>query len=190
MWIISVLARPGTPTSRQWPRAKIAISSSSSTASWPTITLPISDLSRPKASFSRSTAARSSSLGRGSTGLVSLTGSLRGLGVSDRAGPAGIVCRGRRGPARGLLTIDSERVGRCDLVGRDEDGPDHRHDSSMPHHPDAPSRPPNRWFHNNRGFVCSISGPGARIGFVSSWRSRPTGPRGCSTSPARPLRFS
>ena len=40
--IISVLARPGTPTSRQWPRAKMAMSSSSMTRSWPTMTLPSS----------------------------------------------------------------------------------------------------------------------------------------------------
>src|ERR1051325_6670952 len=38
----SVLARPGTPTSRQWPREKSAVRTSSMTLSWPTITLPIS----------------------------------------------------------------------------------------------------------------------------------------------------
>ena len=36
---IKVLARPGTPTSRQWPRAKMAISSCSSTCFWPTMVL-------------------------------------------------------------------------------------------------------------------------------------------------------
>ena len=61
MWIISVLARPGTPINRQWPRAKIAINSSSSTACWPTMTLAISPLSFENASFKRSTAAMSSS---------------------------------------------------------------------------------------------------------------------------------
>ena len=38
--ISSVLARPGTPTSRQCPRANMAISSSSITCCWPTITRP------------------------------------------------------------------------------------------------------------------------------------------------------
>ncbi len=36
--IISVLARPGTPTSRQCPWANMATSSSSITCCWPTIT--------------------------------------------------------------------------------------------------------------------------------------------------------
>ena len=36
-----VLARPGTPTSRQWPRLNRAISSCSTTSFWPTITRPI-----------------------------------------------------------------------------------------------------------------------------------------------------
>ena len=37
--IISVFAKPGTPTSKQCPRAKIATSNSSITCCWPTITL-------------------------------------------------------------------------------------------------------------------------------------------------------
>ena len=37
--IMSVLASPGTPTSRQWPRANSAASSSSITWSWPMMTL-------------------------------------------------------------------------------------------------------------------------------------------------------
>src|SRR5512135_411845 len=40
--IKSVLARPGTPTSKQWPLANRAIKTSSMTWSWPTITLRIS----------------------------------------------------------------------------------------------------------------------------------------------------
>ncbi len=36
--ISSVLARPGTPSSRQWPRLNSEISSSSITSCWPTIT--------------------------------------------------------------------------------------------------------------------------------------------------------
>ena len=35
---IKVLARPGTPTSRQWPRVKMAAKICSITSSWPTIT--------------------------------------------------------------------------------------------------------------------------------------------------------
>ena len=38
----SVLARPGTPTSRTWPRAKRPVRSCSTTSSWPMITLAIS----------------------------------------------------------------------------------------------------------------------------------------------------
>ena len=37
----SVLARPGTPTSRQWPRLNRAMRSCSITCFWPTMTLPI-----------------------------------------------------------------------------------------------------------------------------------------------------
>jgi hypothetical protein len=37
--IMSVLAKPGTPSSITWPRAKRAIRSWSTTASWPTMTL-------------------------------------------------------------------------------------------------------------------------------------------------------
>ena len=39
--IISVLASPGTPSSRQCPRLKSAINSWSMTSVWPTITFPI-----------------------------------------------------------------------------------------------------------------------------------------------------
>ena len=38
--IIKVLASPGTPSSRQWPRLKRQMSSSSMTAVWPTMTWP------------------------------------------------------------------------------------------------------------------------------------------------------
>ncbi len=40
MLIINVLARPGTPSSRQWPRLNSEINSSSITWFWPTITWP------------------------------------------------------------------------------------------------------------------------------------------------------
>jgi hypothetical protein len=54
-----VFARPGTPTKRQCPRARIAIRSCSITSSCPIMTLPISDLIAWKPSLSRSTALRS-----------------------------------------------------------------------------------------------------------------------------------
>ncbi len=42
IWLIeltmSVLARPGTPTSRQWPRVKMAARICSMTSVWPTMT--------------------------------------------------------------------------------------------------------------------------------------------------------
>ena len=41
-----VLARPGTPTSRQWPRAKMEISTWSITSSMPTMVLCSSALMR------------------------------------------------------------------------------------------------------------------------------------------------
>jgi len=40
--ISSVLARPGTPSNRQWPRQNSAMNSSSTTWSWPTMTFLIS----------------------------------------------------------------------------------------------------------------------------------------------------
>jgi hypothetical protein len=57
--ISRVFASPGTPTSRQWPRAKIETSSSSMTASWPTMTLWSSLRMVSYPCFRRSTASRS-----------------------------------------------------------------------------------------------------------------------------------
>jgi hypothetical protein len=57
----SVLARPGTPTSRQWPREKIAIIISSITSSMPTMILRSSLTIASRASPSRSTAWMSAS---------------------------------------------------------------------------------------------------------------------------------
>ena len=56
----SVLAKPGTPTSKQWPRAKIAIISSSITSSMPTMVLRSSATILSRASPSLSTAWMSS----------------------------------------------------------------------------------------------------------------------------------
>ena len=44
---MSVLARPGTPMSRQWPRAKRQASSNRTICSWPTMTLLSSRVMRP-----------------------------------------------------------------------------------------------------------------------------------------------
>jgi hypothetical protein len=42
----SVLARPGTPCSKRWPPVKSAISSRSTTTSWPTTDLCLDPLLR------------------------------------------------------------------------------------------------------------------------------------------------
>jgi hypothetical protein len=47
--IISVLANPGTPSSRQWPRLNSEISNSSMTLSWPTITWESCSMIRSRA---------------------------------------------------------------------------------------------------------------------------------------------
>src|SRR6267143_1565229 len=57
--IKSVLARPGTPTNRQWPREKRAIRSCSIPASWPTTRLPISCAIRVRARASSSISSAS-----------------------------------------------------------------------------------------------------------------------------------
>ncbi len=44
--ISRVLAKPGTPSSKAWPRAKIATSTCSMTSSWPTTTLESSSRMR------------------------------------------------------------------------------------------------------------------------------------------------
>src|SRR3954471_1178561 len=61
----SVFASPGTPTKRQWPREKSAMSSCSTTASWPTTRLAISCAMRARACASSSIS--SASEGAGST---------------------------------------------------------------------------------------------------------------------------
>ena len=58
--IINVLARPGTPSRMQWPRLNSAISSSSMTSSWPTMTRLSCCLMSLKPSRSLRTASRSS----------------------------------------------------------------------------------------------------------------------------------
>ena len=56
---MSVLARPGTPIMRQWPRANSAVSRSSTMCSWPMMTLAISSLSFLRAAPSFWMASRS-----------------------------------------------------------------------------------------------------------------------------------
>ena len=60
-WTISVLARPGTPSRMQWPRAKTAIRSWSTTSSWPTICRAICSRIWPVDGRSSSSSARSGS---------------------------------------------------------------------------------------------------------------------------------
>ncbi len=60
--IINVLARPGTPSNRQWPRLNREISNSSITWSWPTITLANWAMILPRASPNLLIAAESSVL--------------------------------------------------------------------------------------------------------------------------------
>ena len=58
----SVLARPGTPSSNAWPRAKIATSTCSITSCWPTMTPESSLQICSYAALQRATAATSSEL--------------------------------------------------------------------------------------------------------------------------------
>src|SRR5215208_406110 len=83
---VSVLARPGTPSSRTWPPARSATSTRSSIASWPTITRLISKSADSSASW----AARS---GRGSCSPSSAW-RRRSSGVTGLLVPLGLV-RGR-----------------------------------------------------------------------------------------------
>src|SRR6266567_1147042 len=67
----SVFARPGTPTSNAWLRVRMAISTWSTTASWPTMTLASSALIPPVEDFSWATACRSWSEGPSAAGELS-----------------------------------------------------------------------------------------------------------------------
>ena len=73
----SVLASPGTPTSRTWPRANRPVRSCSTTSSWPMITLPISRRRALWLSARAATAATSSREGSG-CGVAVMGGPLRG----------------------------------------------------------------------------------------------------------------
>ena len=77
---MSVFARPGTPISRAWLRQKIAMSSWSSTFSWPMMTLPISF-------FNFWWAARSFSII--STSFSTMLALMCGFGVIGDRGRAG-----------------------------------------------------------------------------------------------------
>src|SRR5205823_5508909 len=94
--IISVLARPGTPTSSAWLRVKIEIRISSITCSWPTITLLSSDLIAAWAALRFSTAWRSASAmgwGRGTAGGGAGCG-VAGCGAAGCGGACGGCCGG------------------------------------------------------------------------------------------------
>src|SRR5262245_38275992 len=95
---VSVLARPGTPSSSTWPPARSATSTRSSIASWPTITRLISNSacssawcasraglgsssSRPSARRRRSSAVTPSSPVLGVADLVRLLAELHGEGT-------------------------------------------------------------------------------------------------------------
>src|SRR5258708_5646051 len=67
----SVFARPGTPTSNAWLRVRMAISTWSTTASWPTMTLANSALIPPVEDFSSATACRAWSEGPSAAGELS-----------------------------------------------------------------------------------------------------------------------
>src|SRR3954447_10604356 len=71
---VSVLARPGTPSSSTWPPARSATSTRSSIASWPTITRLISKSADSSASWAarsgRGSASASSACSRRSSGVT------------------------------------------------------------------------------------------------------------------------
>ncbi len=60
VFTVSVLARPGTPSMRQWPLARSPIRMRSIISVWPMTTLPTSEVTRSTNSLSRSTIAASS----------------------------------------------------------------------------------------------------------------------------------
>ena len=109
---VSVLARPGTPSSSTWPPASSATSTRSSIASWPTITRLISNSAVSSASWAArdgfGSSARSSAWSRRSSGVTcGLLGHasrrlIRGRG-SGRV-PRSTV-RVRRSPPRSTVTL-------------------------------------------------------------------------------------
>src|SRR5262245_25036702 len=85
--IMSVLASPGTPSRMQWPRLKSAISNSSMTVSWPTMTRPSCALRSLKASRNLRTASISPA-SRGAVSLMQFSWvSRKRLSLVNRQGP-------------------------------------------------------------------------------------------------------
>src|SRR3954470_18241507 len=86
---VSVLARPGTPSSSTWPPARRATITRSSIASWPTITRLISNRAASSASCASrageilrvSSSSPSSARNRLSSGVTYVSPSLAGLAV-------------------------------------------------------------------------------------------------------------
>ncbi len=70
----SVLARPGTPTNRQWPRANSATSRASTTSRWPTMRFSISRTISPRATAISRTDSSSDSASSSSGGLLTMVG--------------------------------------------------------------------------------------------------------------------
>src|SRR5262245_7662178 len=85
----SVLARPGTPTSRQWPRLNSAISNCSTTCFWPTMTLPIWSVMRSWAAARSRTALASSGSGVAGWGIGALGGAKRVAGFHSNGAGGG-----------------------------------------------------------------------------------------------------
>ena len=83
-----VLASPGTPTSSTWPLANRAVSSCSTTRSWPTMTLCSSARIFSRAAFRRSTACRSEPAASGLTHTSWGSGRRQGAEHPPKAGPA------------------------------------------------------------------------------------------------------
>ena len=85
---VSVLARPGTPSSSTWPPASSATSSRSSIASWPTITRLISyrpprgPRAGPRRRSCRSSSIRSPGISRGAAGRAALAAAAAALAVA------------------------------------------------------------------------------------------------------------
>ena len=102
--IVSVLARPGTPSRSRWPPASRATSTRSSIASWPTMTRRISN--RTASAAMRGSSCRAV----GSDGRASRTGSIIG---SLRCPPWRACLRlGRWGALLSTATGDSRCFGR------------------------------------------------------------------------------
>src|SRR5216683_6258006 len=145
--IINVLARPGTPSRMQWPRLKSAISNSSMTWSWPTMTFAICVLISLNASRNRRIASRSSwprfsstacsvgltILGENAASLMRLSILLSLAAALGAAGAAGAPPQGRRLNRKSPLINGQRRFVQL------QDGQIHRRDEHGADHADGPA---------------------------------------------------